>query len=117
MPTLRPIFKLARGHTHNASGYGTGQSGWSQSKRVKMSNKDGGGPFMTLSQPGSREEVDLGHWVPASNSINYPVGTYQVNAAVGYGEPERDDFADGIRRDVTVTVVYGNPNRGGELRV
>lgn len=115
MPTLRPMFKRGRGHTHDASGgFGSsGQSGWSQSKRVKMSNNDSSGPFVPLSQPGSRDDVvALTEWTPPSDS-----STYRVKAAGGYEEDmvERgvgNGDVDGIRRDVTVTVVYGQPGRG-----
>jgi hypothetical protein len=43
--------------------------------------------------------------------------TCQVNASVGYGEPLGESIVtDGIRRGVTVTVVYGNPDRRNEIR-
>jgi hypothetical protein len=95
MPVLRPIFKRGKGHTHNASGYGAEESRWSPSKRAKMNNPDGAGPFMTLSQSGSSgEEIDLSDWEPPAKN-----NTYRVKAAVGCEEPEPDSATDGIRRD------------------
>lgn len=116
MPALRPVFKCGRGHTRGARGYAIGyggeQSGWSPSKRAKTTNPDGGGPFMTLSQPGfSREEIDLTDWGPPIKN-----STYRVNAAVGYEDPERDNATYGIRRNTTVTVVYGKQSPGGGFR-
>jgi hypothetical protein len=112
MPALRPIFKRGKGRTHDASGYVAEESRWSPSKRAKMTNPDGTGPFMALSQSGSsREEIDLSDWEPSAKN-----NTYRVKAAAGCEEPEQDSATDGIGRDVTVTVVYGKPRLGVELR-
>lgn len=70
-----------------------------------MSNTDGSGPFVALSNPESSDAVDHGVQLqPYDKSI------YQANAMAG--QEAQDHVADGIRRDFTVTVVYAKHAEG-----
>ncbi|GAB1312629.1 hypothetical protein MFIFM68171_02839 [Madurella fahalii] len=100
VPTLKPIFKTKKGQTRDRSSLGTGLSTWNRNQRIKMSNNDDSGPFVALSDPESRDGPDTGVRLES-----YDNGVYKANAIAG--QEGNDHVADGIRRDFTVTVVYG----------
>ncbi|KAK4107818.1 hypothetical protein N656DRAFT_784967 [Canariomyces notabilis] len=100
VPTLRPIFKVKRGQIRDGGSAGTGLGTWNRSQRIKMSTNDDSGPFVALSEPESRDEADIGVQLKS-----YDNHGYQANAIAG--QKAQDHVGDGIRRDFTVTVVYG----------
>jgi hypothetical protein len=108
VPTLRPIFKVKRGQIRDGGSAGTGLGTWNRSQRIKMSTNDDSGPFVALSEPESRDEADIG-----VQFKSYDNRGYQANAIAG--QKAQDHVGDGIRRDFTVTVVYGKQDSVDQL--